>query len=304
MLALLNSLLILAYCALLACPALAAQTPPATAGDADSPPASKPPARPAKENSADGLKYVWIPPGTFLMGCSPGDSECYEREKPAHPVTLTRGFWMGQTEVRVSAFKLFAEATGKEMPSAPAFNSNWANGNMPMTRVNWNDASEYCTWAGGRLPTEAEWEYAARGGSPDARYGALDDIAWYVDNSGAQHLDGARILKEDINDYNKMVADNGNRPHAPARKSANGFGLYDTLGNLWEWVNDWYDPKYYAASPAQDPEGPGTGQYHVVRGGSWYHYERLSRVSYRVPVKPDDRNDYYGFRCVANLGNP
>jgi formylglycine-generating enzyme required for sulfatase activity len=140
------------------------------------------------------------------MGCSPRDKECGSDEKPAHRVTITKGFWMGQTEVTVGAYKHFATASGQQQRRAPSFNSGWANDNMPIVNVTWNDAHHYCTWAGGRLPSEAEWEYAARGGNTEARYGPLDEVAWYHGNSG-------------------------DRTRAVAQKLANGFGLFDVLGN-------------------------------------------------------------------------
>jgi len=238
------------------------------------------------------------------MGCSPGDTECFDWEKPSHQVTITKGFWTGQTPVTVGAYKRFASATGKEMPSAPNFNTNWTNDNMPIVDVSWNDSQAYCQRAGGRLPTEAEWEYAARGGSSEARYGAIDDVAWYFDNSGRQPLDSAEMVKLDPAKYIKRLNDNGNGTHDVAQKRANGFGLYDTLGNAWQWVNDWYDKNYYRSSLSSDPPGPSSGQYRVLRGGSWYSDPRDVRVSVRSRYDPAGRVENYGFRCVGEANIP
>jgi len=231
-----------------------------------------------RENPKDGLKYVWIPPGTFMMGCSPGDDVCQNNERPAHQVTITRGFWMGQTPVTVGAYKRFSADTGHRMPEAPNFNSGWSHENMPIVDVTWNDAQAYCGWMGGRLPSEAEWEYAARGGSTQARYGPLDEVAWYGENSGGG-------------------------THDVAQKRANAFGLYETLGHVFEWVNDWYDAHYYQSSPSQDPAGPSTGQYHILRGGSWYAGPYF-RVSLRIDVVGPLVMDGVGCRCVGEANIP
>lgn len=232
-----------------------------------------------RENPKDGLKYVWIPPGRFEMGCSPGDSECGAEEKPAHQVTLTKGFWISQTEVTVQGYRKFVGSTGAEMPAAPSFNAGWDNQDMPIVNVSWDDATAFCGWAGGRLPTEAEWEYAARAGKTEARYGSLDEVAWYSANSGR----GA---------------------HPVGEKRANGFGLHDTLGNVWEWVNDWYGENYYPASPERDPRGPDRGQLRVLRGGSWFYDPRYVRVSYRNRDYPALRNNYIGVRCAREVDIP
>ncbi|MGO8817772.1 MAG: formylglycine-generating enzyme family protein, partial [Terriglobia bacterium] len=208
----------------------------------------------------------------FHMGCSPGDSECDNGEKPRHQVTIRRGFWLGETEVTLEAYKRFATSTGKAMPKTPTFNPRWNNEQMPIVNVNWGEAQAYCVWAGGRLPTDAEWEYAARGGSTEARYGPIDEVAWYSNNSGGQ-------------------------THPVGKKRANGFGLYDMLGNVWEWVNDWYDQNYYQNSPSQDPTGPAREELRVMRGGSWNDFPWLVRVSSRSGVFPAYSNNNLGFRC-------
>jgi eukaryotic-like serine/threonine-protein kinase len=230
-------------------------------------------------NPKDGLKYVWIPAGTFMMGCSPGDTECNDDEKPPHEVTITKGFWLGQTEVTVGAYKRFAVATGRQMPTPPYFNTNWADDSGPVVDMSWNDAHDYCTWAGGRLPTEAEWEYAARGGSTEAFYGPINEIAWYLSN-------------------------NSKGAHEVAQKRANGFGLYDMLGNVSECVNDWYDQNYYQNSPSQDPPGPASGEGRVLRNGGWSDVTMNVRVSKRGWVGLVGGYDVDGFRCGGEVFAP
>lgn len=262
--------------------------------------AQTPAAGTVKVNPKDGLKYVWIPAGSFAMGCSPGDSECDADEKPSHQVTISKGFWLGQTVVTVAAYKKFIESTkgqksgeaefggtaSGQMPKAPLYNAGWTKLELPMADVTWNDAQAYSKWMGGRLPTEAEWEYAARAGSTASRYGPLDDVAWYGDNSGKERLDATKLWSnpKERHSFLGRMHSNGNAPHEVGKKRANAFGLYDMLGNVYQYTNEWYGENYYAASPKVDPKGPkapDTMQYQVLRGGSWIDPPIRVRVSYR-----------------------
>jgi len=253
-------------------------------------------------NPNDGQKYVWVPPGNFEMGCSPGDDECNANERPSHKVTFTHGFWTGQTPVTVGAYERFARITGLAMPIVMQLPSPaWRNPAMPVVNVIWDEAEEYCAWAGARLPTEAEWEYAARAGSTEARYGQLDDIAWYGDNSGRAQLNSHQEWVVDQAHYFKRLLDNGNGMHVVGQKRANGFGFYDILGNVWEWVTDRYDPNYYVNSPSVNPQGPASGEYRVLRGGSWADVPSALRVSYRTGSDPVARNPVTGFRCGGEM---
>ena len=159
-----------------------------------------------KRKGPDGLMHVWIPKGEFMMGCSPGDGECFDNEKPARRVEISKGFWMGETEVTQEAYE---RITGKNP-------SRFKGSNRPVGGVTWNEASEFCGRSNGRLPSEEEWEYAARAGSKVARYGLLDRVAWHSGNSGDQ-------------------------THPVAQKDANAWGLYDMLGNVSEWTETSYD---------------------------------------------------------------
>jgi formylglycine-generating enzyme required for sulfatase activity len=263
-----------------------------------------------RDNPKDGLKYVWIPSGTFTMGCSPGDNECYDFEKPPHQVSISEGYWLGQTEVTVGAFKRFVQAAGLQMPSEPQIagrplNPGWGNDAMPIVNVSWADAAAYCQWAGGRLPTEAEWENAARAGNAAPRYGDLDQIAWYADNSGSERLDSFTVSrKEDEAGFLKSLNENGNGLHEVGQKHANDLALFDTLGNVWEWVYDWWDTGFYRSSPPQDPVGPASGVERVLRGGSWIGRPRDLRVSLRSRRNPADKDFDVGFRCGGPMDIP
>ena len=217
--------------------------------------------RPVRTNPKNGLTYVWIPPGHFRLGCSEGDSGCVESEKPAHDVEITRGFWLSLTPVTQAAYE---KVTGKTP-------SRFKGNDLPLERVSWEQARDYCAAAGGRLPTEAEWEYAARGGIAAARYGSLDDIAWHRGNSS-------------------------DTTHTVGQKVANRFGLHDMLGNVWEWTADWYGD--YQSRESRDPQGPLSGTEKVLRGGSWLNNPAFLRASNRYSLEPGIRHSNIGFRCV------
>lgn len=258
-----------------------------------------------KINPTGGQRYVWIPPGKFAMGCSPGDNECDDNEKPAHEVTLTKGFWLGQTGVTVGAWKHYRAATGK--PPLPTdllgrkdLNEASGDDHMPVVAVTWDEARSYCEWSGGRLPTEAEREYATRAGTSGARYGNLDAIAWYGDNSGKQRINSAEISRSDRANYAKRLLENGNGPHPVGHKQPNRWNLYDMQGNVWEWTADWYEKKYYERRDNQDPLGPPVGKERAQRGGSWLVSPRNARNSSRGWSAPGVRDYDVGFRCVEN----
>ena len=256
----------------------------------------------------DGLRYVYIPPGTFRMGCS--SDSCSSTEKPVHEVRITKGFWMGQTPVTVQAFRKFVRSTGRSMPDEPTLldkrlNPNWNNESDPMVRASWFDAKDYCEAISMRLPTEAEWEYAARAGTTSLRYGELNEIAWWAGNSGDKPIDADGILKNDNANYASRIADNGNRPQPVAQKLANAFKLYDMLGNVWQWTSDWYKNSYDGEGLETDPQGPPGGEVRVMRGGSFFNESSVIRASYRSRTRPPGLHDStVGFRCNGSALSP
>lgn len=215
-------------------------------------------------NAKDKLEYILIEPGNSTMGCSDGDTECSQDESPRHVVTITTGFWIGQREVTQGAFS-------KLMGRNP---SRFAGDNFPVEMVTWEDAKNYCQMAGLRLPTEGEWEMAARSGSSSSRYGDLNDAAWHSANSS-------------------------DSTHPAGEKLANPLGLLDMLGNVWEWVEDWYAPDSYKEGAASDPKGPSRGAEKVLRGGAWDSDARTIRASARGKLAPKLKADSVGFRCAG-----
>ncbi|MGQ9632576.1 MAG: formylglycine-generating enzyme family protein [bacterium] len=219
----------------------------------------------------DGKEMVWIPGGTFQMGDRWGNGD--PNEKPVHTVTL-EGFWMDVAEVTNEEFKKFVDAT--DYGAQGEWRDYYKEDGHPVVAVTWSDAVAYASWAGRRLPTEAEWEYAA--GGPEHTKWSLGD-----------EFDGSK--------YTWM--DNQGNPTRPvASHPANGFGLYDMSGNVWEWCADWFSERYYANSPSMNPKGPPTGDFRVLRGGSWLNDEWYLRVANRLGFPPDNWGDVFGFRCV------
>ncbi len=229
--------------------------------------------------------------------------DAYHIEMPTHEVCLS-SFSISPFSVTHNEFKKFALETAyktnaekgegchvfdgsfwKKDPSA-----NWNNPGFqqeedhPVVCVSWNDAVAYASWLSKkngkeyRLPTEAEWEYAARSGGKEERYAGgnqIEEVAWYSSNAG-------------------------NQTHSIGKKKPNGLGLYDMSGNVWQWTTDWYDRFYYRESPRNNPQGPINGTKRIFRGGSWFYDQRGARTTYRDFSSPDFSSSYLGFRLASS----
>jgi formylglycine-generating enzyme required for sulfatase activity len=231
--------------------------------------------RQTKINPKDGAEMIFIPAGNFIMGSDNGATD----EKPQHTVYLD-GYWIYKTAVTVGQYKKFCAATGNKMPGAPPW--GWID-THPMVNVSWDDAKAYCGWAGVSLPTEAQWEKAARG--IDGR-----EYPWGND------FDKSRLQASSAKygDANSTAAV-GSFP-----SGASPWGALDMAGNVWEWCSDWYDENYYKSAPNKNPTGPLSGQARVLRGGSWYfNYPYFFRASFRYWLTPADWFNLNGFRCAS-----
>lgn len=226
----------------------------------------------------DKPEVVMVEGGAFDMGSSNGAGN----EQPKHSVKLSN-YSIGKYPITVGQYKIFCAATERQMPEAPPW--GWQD-KHPMIKVSYDDAVNYCKWLGQtyggnwRLPTEAEWEYAARGGNNSRRYiySGSDDISkagWFASNS-----DG--------------------RIQPVGRKIANELGLYDMSGNVAEWCGDWFAADYYSQSPRNNPQGPTVGVYRVLRGGCFYETAGNCRVASRMSLPPDGSFYFNGFRVVLS----
>ncbi len=240
---------------------------------------------------------VFVQGGTFRMGSDDGKSD----EKPIHSVTVS-DFYIGKYEVTNREFIEFLNT--KKVSSNGSYSGNeyidmdnedcaigysnekfyfkgsqYANDvDCPVIAVTWYGADAYCKWKGGRLPTEAEWEYAARGRnrSGECAFSGsnnIGDVAWYKDNPGSE-------------------------AQKVGTKHPNELGIYDMSGNVWEWCSDWYDKNYYSKSSTNNPTGPGSGAFHVLRGGGWTDFAYHCRVAFRGDGSPNSSNVDIGFRFV------
>lgn len=212
-----------------------------------------------------GMEFVWIPAGEFQMGSNTG----YDDEKPVHRVALD-GFWMGRYEVTQGEWKKILSSNPSHFQSGdkyPIEEASWDDAHKFIGRLNSRSGQRF------RLPTEAEWEYACRAGTTGDRYGDLEDIAWYAGNSGG-------------------------KTHPVGQKRPNAWGLYDMLGNVWEWCSDRHET--YASGFGRNPFAPSSGSFRVGRGGSWYDYARNVRSADRNGGRPSGRNSCLGFRLVRD----
>ncbi|NIA30501.1 MAG: SUMF1/EgtB/PvdO family nonheme iron enzyme [Actinobacteria bacterium] len=247
----------------------------------------------AKGESISRSQYsdmIYISAGTFKMGSNNGDND----EKPVHKVYVNN-FYMDKYETTNGQYCKFLNEKGYQSEDGATWldiKSEYCKivkqggryvpvsgyANHPVIKVTWYGARAYAGWAGKRLPTEAEWEYAARGGNKSKGYkysgsNNADLVAWYISNSGS-------------------------KTHPVATKKPNEIGIYDMSGNVWEWCADWYDDNYYSKSPYENPTGPSNGKYRVLCGGSWINDRSYVRCSVRHSYYPADSNYGIGFRCA------
>ena len=225
------------------------------------------------EEIATGENIVFIKGGCFQMGDTLGGGDT--DEQPVHKVCVD-DFYMGKYEV-----------TQKEWVDVMGTNPSHFKGcdNCPVENVSWDDIQEYInklnqkTGKRYRLPTEAEWEYAARSGGKSEKYSGTSS-------------------KSEVSDYAWYISNSGSKTHPAGEKKSNGLGIYDMTGNVWEWVQDWYDENYYKSSPENNPQGPSNGDARVLRGGSWHTSQGHLRSTYRNREHPGKRSSSGGFRYV------
>ena len=249
----------------------------------------------------DGAPMIVVPAGSFPMGVPEGARDGGRDEYPRHDVFVDT-FAIDTFEVTNGRYLEFVKSTGHRVPQNPRNPTRnlWQGESItdelidrPVINVDWFDAEAYCRWADKRLPTEAEWEKAAKGTS-DRRF------PWGNVEPTSKHLN-----------YNqRWIGERTLMPVGSYEAGKSPYGVYDMAGNVWEWVNDWYDARYYEKSPKKNPKGPDTGTKKVIRGAGWQNETPTVRIFTRVESDPTVRNESTGFRCATSgpmnqsTGNP
>jgi len=223
------------------------------------------------------IDWVRVDGGSFMMGCEKSDDDCYPDEQPMHKITVS-SFDISKYEVTVGDYKLFCKATNRNMPSPPSWGLIDSH---PIVYITWQDAVDYCSWVGGRLPTEAEWEFAAKGGNKTKGYeysgsNNYNEVGWCFENSLGQ-------------------------THPVGEKKPNELGIYDMSGNAWEWVWDNYEIFYYEKSPSLNPKGPKEGLGKCNRGGCFNFDFKLMRTTHRRGSGSETVGYGTGFRVARSI---
>lgn len=251
-------------------------------------------------DAVTGIGFFRIPGGDFTMGLAEGSAN----EQPPHAVRIS-AFLMARTEVTVAQFGKFVQDTGyltdaeKDGSARVWEGGDWVNlpgaswrnpveacgDDCPASYLSWNDATAFCAWASMRLPTDAEWEYAAGDG-------------------GEHHYWAGTSRDSELADYAWFRLNSGKRLHPVGEKQPNLFGLHDMSGNVAEWCSDWYGPGYYSESPFENPRGPSSGTSRALRGGTAYHDATRVRITYRGMQRPDFAHSAIGFRPARDLRAP
>jgi len=279
-------------------------------------------------------QWLTVNAGSFMMGNysskrdDPKNSKVSD-EMPAHTISLN-GFMISKYEVTMAQYLQFCDQIGWPRPAEPNF--KWGSTpdslNRPVVNVSWQDAQAFAKWVGARLPTEAEWEYAARGGhlgaSADAdsfylsggpytyytgaeKSSSIDvsSLAWFRDNAakGPQKVgtkEAASVTKNDNTSTSNYVTVNGVKNYNKGTVD-NRLETYDMTGNVWEWCSDWYSDDYYKSSPPNNPQGPASGTMRVIRGGGWNTQKEYLRISIRGKFAPCGKYDFVGFRLAKSI---
>ncbi len=271
-----------------------------------------------------GLEFVLIPKGNFIMGSEKEDEDRWNsilskfglktdmaRERPSRLVRISRSFFFGKYLVTQQQWRYAAQKLPRVKRDLVSSPSVFKGELLPVETVSWDDCEEFIARLNAlydgyeyRFPTEAEWEYACRAGTTGDYADDLDTMGWYANNSGNSPIDpllGWINSGHDWETYRSSVLEpNECQTHPVGLKASNAFGLYDMHGNVWEWCADWFHPDYYKSRQVNDPKGPPSGHYRVLRGGAWFAGANNCRSALRYRYSPTERKNFTGLRVVAH----